>query len=140
MLSPLIGLFRLWLSICLNSARDNNKLMRSLLTGMDVGTGKVCMLIAGIASAGRIVVLGYGIAPCSGLRCGVVVKIEATVEALRTAVSEAQKSAGIGVGVAVVGISAAHIHGLNTLMMLREMADGDGSGRVQPAGLLISFV
>ncbi len=88
--------------------------MTSVLTGVDVGTSKVCVLIAEIDPEGGIVVLGYGIALCSGLRRGVVANIEATVEALRTAISEAQKSAGVGVGVAAVGISGAHIHGLNS--------------------------
>ena len=92
----------------------SGKLARRLLTGVDIGTSKVCVLIAEIEPEGRIVVLGHGIASCSGLRRGVVVNIETTVEALRTAISEAQKSAGVRAGVAVTGISGAHIHGLNS--------------------------
>jgi len=88
--------------------------MTSVLTGVDVGTSKVCVLIAEIEPEGGIAVLGYGVAPCSGLRRGVVANIEATVEALRAAISEAQKSAGVGVGAAAVSISGAHIHGLNS--------------------------
>jgi len=114
MLSPLIGLSRFGYPFFSTRPRGNGKLMRSLLTGVDVGTSKVCVLIAEIDPEGGIVVLGYGIALCSGLRRGVVANIEATVEALRTAISEAQKSAGVGVGVAAVGISGAHIHGLNS--------------------------
>ncbi len=114
MLSPLIGLSRFGYPFVSTRPRGNGKLMRSLLTGVDVGTSKVCVLIAEIDPEGGIVVLGYGIALCSGLRRGVVANIEATVEALRTAISEAQKSAGVGVGVAAVGISGAHIHGLNS--------------------------
>ena len=88
--------------------------MTSVLTGVDVGTSKVCVLIAEIEPEGGIAVLGYGVAPCSGLRRGVVANIEATVEALRAAISEAQKSAGMGVGAAAVSISGTHIHGLNS--------------------------
>ncbi len=114
MLSPLIGLSRCGLSSCFNSARGDSKRMTSVLTGVDVGTSKVCVLIAEIEPEGGIAVLGYGVAPCSGLRRGVVANIEATVEALRAAISEAQKSAGVGVGAAAVSISGAHIHGLNS--------------------------
>jgi cell division protein FtsA len=114
MLRPLIGLSRFELSSFFSSAMASGRLTRNLLTGVDIGTSKVCVLIAEIASEGGIVVLGHGIAPCSGLRRGIVVNIEATVEALRTAISEAQKSAGVGIGVAAVGISGAHIHGLNS--------------------------
>ena len=114
MLSPLIGLSRCGLSSCFNSARGDSKRMTSVLTGVDVGTSKVCVLIAEIEPEGGIAVLGYGVAPCSGLRRGVVANIEATVEALRAAISEAEKSAGVGVGAAAVSISGAHIHGLNS--------------------------
>src|SRR5216684_1085484 len=114
MLSPLIGLSRCGLSSCFNSARGDSKRMTSVLTGVDVGTSKVCVLIAEIEPEGGIAVLGFGVAPCSGLRRGVVANIEATVEALRAAISEAEKSAGVGVGAAAVSISGAHIHGLNS--------------------------
>jgi len=87
--------------------------MRNILTGVDVGTSKVCVIIAEI-SEGAIAVLGHGVVPCTGLRKGVVVNIEATVEAIRAAVAEAEKSAGVRLGAAVVGVAGAHIRGLNS--------------------------
>src|SRR5215469_4969444 len=114
MLRPLISLSRFGLSNFFSSAVVSGKLTRNLLTGVDIGTSKVCVLIAEIEPESGIVVLGHGIAPCNGLRRGVVVNIETTVEALRTAISGAQKSAGVRVQVAVAGISGAHIHGLNS--------------------------
>ncbi len=59
--------------------------MRSVLAGVDVGTSKVCTLIGETGPDGAVAVLGYGVVPCTGLRRGVVVNIEATVEALRAA-------------------------------------------------------
>src|SRR5215469_1818721 len=88
--------------------------MRNVLTGVDVGTSKVCALIAEAGPEGTTAVLGYGVVPCIGLRRGVVVNIEATVEALRAAIAEAEKSAGARIGAAVVGIAGAHIRGLNS--------------------------
>ncbi|HEY1851656.1 MAG TPA: cell division protein FtsA [Candidatus Binataceae bacterium] len=88
--------------------------MRNVLAGLDVGTSKVCALIAEAAADGSIGVLGHGVVPCTGLRKGVVVNIEATVEAIRMAVAEAEKSSGARMGVAVVGVAGAHIRGLNS--------------------------
>lgn len=88
--------------------------MKNVLAGLDVGTSKVCALLGAASADGGIDVLGYGVSPCSGLRKGVVVNIEATVEAIRAAVDEAQKSAGVRMGPAVVGVAGAHIRGLNS--------------------------
>ncbi|HEY2523898.1 MAG TPA: cell division protein FtsA [Candidatus Binataceae bacterium] len=89
--------------------------MRNVLTALDVGTSKVCALVAeSLPEGGGATVLGYGVAPCTGLRKGVVVNIEATVEAIRAAVAEAERSAGVRVGAAVVGEAGAHVRGLNS--------------------------
>ena len=86
-----------------------------MLTALDVGTSKVCALVAeSLPEGGGATVLGYGVAPCTGLRKGVVVNIEATVEAIRAAVAEAERSAGVRVGAAVVGEAGAHVRGLNS--------------------------
>jgi len=70
--------------------------MRNVLTALDVGTSKVCALVAeSLPEGGGATVLGYGVAPCTGLRKGVVVNIEATVEAIRAAVTEAEKTTRI---------------------------------------------
>jgi cell division protein FtsA len=88
--------------------------MRNVLSGVDVGTSKVCALIAEAAQDGAIAILGEGVVPCSGVRKGVVVNIEATVEAIRSATSEAERAAGVRMGPAVVGVAGAHIRGLNS--------------------------
>jgi cell division protein FtsA len=88
--------------------------MRNLLTGLDVGTSKVCALVGEAGAEGELAVLGHGVAPCTGLRKGVVVNIEATVEAIRAALDEAEKSSGQRVGSIVVGVAGPHIRGLNS--------------------------
>src|SRR5216683_8178752 len=88
--------------------------MRNVFTGVDVGTSKICALIAETGPENTAAVLGYSVRPCSGLRRGVVVNIEATVEALRAATAEAEKSAGVRISGAVVGVAGAHIRGLNS--------------------------
>jgi cell division protein FtsA len=88
--------------------------MRNALAGLDVGTSKVCALLADTGADGGIEVIGYGVAPCAGLRKGVVVNIEATVEAIRAAIDQAEAAAGARIGTAVVGVSGAHVRGLNS--------------------------
>ena len=88
--------------------------MRNLLTGLDVGTSKVCALVAEASPEGEFAVLGHGLAPCTGLRKGVVVNIEATVEAIRAALDEAEKTSGARVGSVVAGVAGPHIRGLNS--------------------------
>src|ERR1700730_16720036 len=88
--------------------------MRNILAGLDVGTSKICVMVAEAGIEKEIAVLGYGIAPCTGLRKGVVVNIEATVEAIRTATEEAERSSGIRIGSVAAGVAGAHIRGLNS--------------------------
>ncbi len=88
--------------------------MRNLLTGLDIGTSKVCALVAEASLEGDFAVIGHGVSPCSGLRKGVVVNIEATVEAIRAALDEAEKSSGVRIGSVVVGVAGPHIRGLNS--------------------------
>src|SRR5579875_3890370 len=89
--------------------------MKNVVVGLDVGTSKVCALVAeGASQNGEPVPIGYGVSPCRGLRKGVVVNIDATVEAIRAAITEAEKSAGVKISSAVVGIAGAHINGFNS--------------------------
>ena len=87
--------------------------MRHTLTSLDIGTSKVCALVAEAADDG-LALIGYGTAPCTGLRKGVVVNIEATVEAIKAAIREAEKSSGAKPGLVIVGVAGAHIRGLNS--------------------------
>ncbi len=87
--------------------------MRHTLTSLDIGTSKVCALVAEAADEG-LALIGYGTVPCTGLRKGVVVNIEATVEAIKAAVAEAEKSSGAKPGLVIAGVAGAHIRGLNS--------------------------
>ena len=100
--------------VSLQPGGESGDAMRNLLTGLDVGTSKVCAIVGESLPDGQLATLGYGIAPCTGLRKGVVVNIEATVDAIRSAVEEAEKTSGVRVGSAVVGVAGPHIKGLNS--------------------------
>ncbi len=87
---------------------------RTLITGLDVGTTKVCAVIGEVTPLGGLDIVGIGTSPSRGLRKGVVVNIDSTVEAIKKAVGEAEQMAGVEVGSVYAGVSGGHIRGLNS--------------------------
>jgi cell division protein FtsA len=87
---------------------------RDLVVGLDVGTTKICAVITEPGPLGVLSVIGVGTAPSRGLRRGVVVNIESTVEAIKTAVGEAEQMAGVEVTGVFAGIAGGHIRGVNS--------------------------
>jgi cell division protein FtsA len=83
------------------------------VVGLDVGTTKICAVIAQPRRAGLDVV-GVGAAPSRGLRRGVVVNIDATVEAIKLAVAEAEEMAGAEVSRVYAGVAGGHIRSVNS--------------------------
>ena len=87
---------------------------RVLVTGLDVGTTKVCAVIAEQTPAGGLGIIGVGTSPSRGLRKGVVVNIDSTVEAIKKAVGEAEAMAGVEVESVFAGVAGGHIRGINS--------------------------
>ncbi len=85
-----------------------------LLTGIDVGTTKVCVLIADLVDDTHYEVLGVGTAPSRGIRKGVVVNVEEAKATIREAVAAAERSAGYEVGTAFVSMAGAHVSCVNS--------------------------
>ena len=86
---------------------------QNIMVGLDVGTTKVCTVVAEV-SAGRAEILGLGVSPSSGLRKGIVINIDATVDSIKKAVREAEASSGVRIKSVSVGISGAHIKGFDS--------------------------
>lgn len=84
------------------------------LTTLDIGTTKICVLIAEILPSGEVRVAGFGEHPSYGLKKGVVVNINSTVESIKRAVQDAEAQAGVCVEQAVVGIAGSHIKSFNS--------------------------
>ncbi len=85
-----------------------------LIVGLDVGTTKICAVIGVPKRDGRLDIVGVGNAPSRGLRRGVVVNIDATVEAIKHAVAEAEQMAGAEVARVYAGVAGGHIRSLNS--------------------------
>ena len=84
-----------------------------IVTGLDIGTTKICVIIAELTEGG-IEIIGCGTSPSRGLKKGVVVNIDVTVESIKKAVEAAEAMAGISLNSAFVGIAGSHIKGINS--------------------------
>jgi cell division protein FtsA len=81
---------------------------------IDIGTTKICVLIAHHLTGESFEILGVGKAPSEGLSKGVVVDIAKTIHSIKEAVKEAELMAGFPIDTAHIGISGAHIRSLNS--------------------------
>ena len=87
---------------------------RNIITGLDIGTSKVVALVAEVNADGVIELIGIGRHPSRGLKRGVVVDIEATVNSIQRAVQEAELMAGCEIRTVYTGIAGSHIRSLNS--------------------------
>lgn len=87
---------------------------KPIVAGLDVGTTKICAIIGELSSTGGIDIVGIGQSPSRGLRKGVVVNIDSTVEGIKKAVSEAEHMAGVEIDSVYAGVAGGHIKGVNS--------------------------
>ncbi len=87
---------------------------RELIVGLDIGTSKVVAIVGEITDDGQIQVIGLGHHPSRGLRKGVVVNIESTVQSIQRAVEEAELMAGCEIHSVYAGIAGSHVKSLNS--------------------------
>jgi cell division protein FtsA len=85
-----------------------------ILVGIDVGTTKICTLVAKEQAAGQLRILGVGIEPSQGLRKGVVVDLEAASQAVARSVDKAERTSGIEVASALVSLAGANVSSVNS--------------------------
>ena len=87
---------------------------KKLIVGLDIGTSKVVVIVGEVGLEGGIEVSGMGTHPSRGLKKGVVVNIESTVQSIQHAVDEAEQMAGCRIHSVYTGISGSHIRSLNS--------------------------
>jgi cell division protein FtsA len=83
-----------------------------IIAGLDLGTTKVCAIVAEQTEDG-LDIIGVGSVPAKGLKKGVVVNIESTVQAIRAAIEQAETMAGADIGTVYAGIAGSHVRGMN---------------------------
>lgn len=89
------------------------KPVKNLIVGLDIGTSKISTLVGEVTPDG-IELVGMGTYPSRGLKRGVVVNIDATVQSIQQAVEEAELMAGCQIRSAYTGIAGSHIRSLNS--------------------------
>jgi len=85
-----------------------------VITAIDVGTTKICVLVANQLDKDHIEIIGVGKAPSDGLKKGVVIDIARTVKSIKSAVKEAEIMSGHTIESAYIGISGGHIKSVNS--------------------------
>src|SRR5579863_6177791 len=102
---------------------------RDVIVGLDIGTSKVVALVGEITADGSIEVIGLGSQPSRGLKKGVVVNIESTVQSIQRAVEEAELMADCEINAVYAGIAGSHVRSLNSHGVVairdREVTHGD---------------
>lgn len=98
------------------------KIEQNLVVALDIGTSKIAALVGEMSPSGTIEVIGFGSHPSHGLKKGVVVNIESTVQSIQRAVEEAELMAGCDIHSAFTGIAGSHIQSLNShgIVAIRE--------------------
>ncbi len=87
---------------------------KNLIVGLDIGTSKVVAIVGEVGGGDEIEVIGIGHHPSRGLKKGVVVNIESTVQSIQRAVEEAELMAGCQINSVFAGIAGSHIRSLNS--------------------------
>lgn len=110
---------------------------KDLVVGLDIGTSKVMVVVAEVLPNGALKLAGLGVAPSNGLKRGVVVNIDATVQSIQQALREAELMADCKISRVYTGITGSHIRGINSSGMVaikdREVSAADVARVVETA-------
>src|SRR3989344_5262871 len=110
---------------------------KDVVVGLDIGTAKVMAVVAEVLPNGELKLAGLGVAPSNGLKRGVVVNIDATVQSIQQALKEAELMADCKIQRVYTGITGSHIRGLNSSGMVavkdKEVTSADVARVVETA-------
>ena len=110
---------------------------KDLVVGLDIGTAKVMAVVGEVMPGGELKLAGLGIAPSNGLKRGVVVNIDATVQSIQQALKEAELMADCKITRVYTGITGSHIRGINSSGMVavkdKEVTPADVARVVETA-------
>ena len=108
---------------------SKNREYKNLIVGLDIGTSKIVAIVAEVMPDGRLEIIGMGSHPSRGLKKGVVVNIETTVNAIQRALEEAELMADCKIREVITGIAGSHIKSFNSRGMVaikdKEVAQAD---------------
>jgi len=102
------------------------KLENKIIVGLDIGTSKIVALVAEINNDLDVEIIGIGTSASRGLKKGVVVNIEATVDSIQRAINEAEMMSDIQINTVFAGIAGSHISSMNSIGVVK-VSDGEVS-------------
>ena len=85
-----------------------------IIVGIDIGTTKICTLVARLEREHRVRILGVGIEPSQGIRKGVVVDVNAAAKAISHSIDKAERTAGLEITSALVSLAGSHVTSMNS--------------------------
>jgi cell division protein FtsA len=113
------------------------KEFKDIVVGLDIGTAKIMVVVAEVLPGGQLKLAGLGLAPSNGLKRGVVVNIDATVQSIQQALKEAELMADCRIARVYTGITGSHIRGINSSGMVavkdREVTPADVARVIETA-------
>ena len=95
----------------------------NIVVGLEVGTSKVCVVVADVRPDGSLKVLGVGQSPSLGVRKGEIVHLESVHQCVRDAIADAEQKSDVSIRKAYVGITGGHISSFNNRGVL-ELPEG----------------
>jgi len=115
---------------------------KRLVVGLDIGTSKIAAIVAEVSTEGDVEVIGMGKHAAHGMKKGVVVNIESTVQSIKRAIEEAELMAGCEIHSVYVGVAGSHISSLNShgMVAIRDKeVTGDDLERVMDAARAVAI-
>jgi len=110
---------------------------KDLVVGLDIGTAKIMVVVAEVQTNGELKLAGLGVSSSHGLKRGVVVNIDATVQSIQQALKEAELMADCRIARVYTGITGSHIRGINSSGMVaikdREVTQADVARVIETA-------
>ncbi|MCU0925430.1 MAG: cell division protein FtsA [Hydrogenophaga sp.] len=110
---------------------------KDLVVGLDIGTAKIMVVVAEVQAGGELKLAGLGVSSSHGLKRGVVVNIDATVQSIQAALKEAELMADCRIARVYTGITGSHIRGINSSGMVaikdREVTPADVARVIETA-------
>lgn len=107
----------------------SRKMEKGMVVSLDIGTSKVSAVVGEVNEDNQLEIIGIGLHPSRGLKRGVVVNIESTVQSIQRAIEEAELMAGCQIHSVFAGIAGSHIHSMNSHGIVaikdREVSAGD---------------
>jgi cell division protein FtsA len=98
---------------------SKNKDVKNLVVGLDIGTSKIVAIVGEVKADGTLEVIGMGRHPSAGMKKGMVVNIDATVDAIKRALEEAELMADCTISSVYTGIAGSHIRSTNSRGMVK---------------------